>query len=37
MVSNSSKTPPYLPKCKTYENWLKLIKILHPFTDLLDK
>ena len=27
MASNSSKTPPSSSKCKTYEDWLKLIKI----------
>ena len=34
MVSNSSKTLPSLSKCKTYANWLKLIKILLKFSDL---
>ena len=37
MASNSSKTSPSLSKCKTYDDWLKLIKILHRFTDLPDK
>ena len=34
MALNSSKTPPYLSKCKTYEDWLKLIKIWWNFSDL---
>ena len=34
MVSNSSKTPPSLSKCKTYEDWLNLIKIWICFTEL---
>ena len=34
MASNNSKTPPSLSKCKTYEDWLKLIKIWCRFTDL---
>ena len=34
MTSNSSKTPPPLSKCKTYEGWLKLIKIWRCFTKL---
>ena len=34
MASNSSKTPPSLSKCKTYEDWLKLIKIWRSFTEL---
>ena len=34
MASNSSKTPPSLSKCKTYEDWLKLIKVWRRFTDL---
>ena len=35
MASYSSKTPPSLSKCKTYEDWLKLIKIWQKFSDLL--
>ena len=34
MASNSSKTPPSLSKCKTYEDWLELIKVWRHFTDL---
>ena len=34
MASNSSKTPPPLSKCKTYEDWLKLIKAWRCFIDL---
>ena len=34
MTSNSSKTPPPLSKCKTYEGWLKHIKIWRCFTKL---
>ena len=34
MASNSSKTLPSLSKCKTYEDWLKLIKVWRCFTDL---
>ena len=34
MASNSLKTPPSLSKCKTYEDWLKLIKIWRKFSDL---
>ena len=34
MASNSSKTSPSLSKCKTYEDWLKLIKVWRRFTDL---
>ena len=34
MASNNSKTPPSLSECKTYEDWLKLIKIWRQFTDL---
>ena len=28
MASNSSKTPFALSKCTTYDNWLKIIKVL---------
>ena len=34
MTSNSSKTPPPLSKCKTYEDWLKLIMEWRCFTNL---
>ena len=34
MASNSSKTPPSLWKCKTYEDLLKLIKIWQKLSDL---
>ena len=34
MTSNSSKTPSSLSKCKTYEDWLKLVKIWRKFSDL---
>ena len=34
MASNNSKTPPTLSKCKTHEDWLKLIKVQRHFTDL---
>ena len=35
MVSNSSsKTKPAVTKCKTYEDWLKLIKMWRSFTDI---
>ena len=34
MAWNSSKTLPSLSKGKTYEDWLKLIKIWRCFTDL---
>ena len=34
MASNSLKTPPSLSKYKTYEDWLKLIKIWRKFSDL---
>ena len=35
MASNSSfKTKPALTKCKTYEHWLKLIKLWRSFTDI---
>ena len=35
MASNtSSKTKPALTKCKTYEDWLKLIKLWRSFTDI---
>ena len=34
MASNSFKTPPFLSWCKTYEDWLKLIKIWRCFTEL---
>ena len=34
MAPNSSKIPPSLSKCKTYEDWLKLIKVWRRFTDL---
>ena len=34
MASNSSKTPPDLSKCKTYDNWLELIKVWRHFTDM---
>ena len=34
MGSNSSKTPPSLSKCKTYEDWHKLIKVWIRFMDL---
>ena len=34
MISNSSKTPPSLSKCKTYEDWLKLFKVWRCFTNL---
>ena len=34
MASNSSKTLPSLSKCKTYEDWLKLIKEWRHFTEL---
>ena len=31
MASNSSKTPPSLSKRKTYEDWLKVIKVWRRF------
>ena len=34
MASNSSKTPPSLSKCRTYEDWLKLIKVWRCITNL---
>ena len=34
MASNSSKMPLSLSKCKTYEDWLKLIKTWQKFSDL---
>ena len=34
MASNSFKTPLSLSKCKTYEDWLKLIKVWTRLTDL---
>ena len=34
MASNSSKIPPSLSKCKTYEDWLKLIKVWRHFTNI---
>ena len=34
MATNSSKTPSSLWKCKTYEDWLKLIKIWQKVSDL---
>ena len=34
MASNSSKMPLSLSKCKTYEDWLKLIKTWQNFFDL---
>ena len=34
MAWNSSKTLPSLSKGKTYEDWLKLIKVWRCFTDL---
>ena len=34
MSSSSSKSPPSLSKCKSYEDWLKLIKIWRRFTEL---
>ena len=34
MASNSSKTPPSLSKCKTYEDGLELIKVWRRFTNL---
>ena len=34
MASNSSKAPPSLSKCKTYEDWLKLTKVCRHFTVL---
>ena len=34
MASNSSKTPPSLSNCKTYENLLQLIQIWWYFTKL---
>ena len=37
MASNSSKTAPSLSKCKTYKDWLKLIKIWRCFTELPPK
>ena len=37
MALNSSKTPPSFSKCKTYEDWLKLIKIWTCFTELPGK
>ena len=33
MASIGTKTPPSLSKCKTYKDWLKLIKILRKFSD----
>ena len=34
MASSSSKTQPVLSKCKTYVDWLKLIKVCRCFTDI---
>ena len=34
MAPNSSKIPPSLSKCKTYEDWLKLIEVWRRFTHL---
>ena len=34
MASSSSKTPIYLCKYKTCEDWLKVIKVKRRFTDL---
>ena len=34
MASYSSKTPPSLSKCKTYEDWLKLLKIWRKISEL---
>ena len=34
MASNSFKTPLSLSKCKTYEDWLKLLKVWTRLTDL---
>ena len=34
MASNSSKTPPALSHSKSYENWLKLFRIWHMYTEL---
>ena len=34
MASNNSKTLPSLSKCKTYEDWLKIINIWWKFSDL---
>ena len=33
-MASTSKTPPFLSKCKTDEDWLKLIKIWRCFTEL---
>ena len=34
MASNSFKTSPSLFKCKTYEDWLEVIKVWRRSTDL---
>ena len=34
MASNSFKTSPSLLKCKTYEDWLEVIKVWRRSTDL---
>ena len=34
MASYSSKTPPSLSKCKTYEDWLKLLKTCRKISEL---
>ena len=37
MSSSNSKTPPALSQSKTYEDWLKLFKIWHMYTELPKK
>ena len=34
MSSNRSKNPPALSQCKTYDDWLKLVRVWRMFTDL---
>ena len=34
MAQSSNKAPPLLSKTKTYDDWLKLLRILRSFTDL---
>ena len=34
MSSSNSKQPPALSKCKTYDDWLKLVRVWKMFTDL---
>ena len=34
MATVSNKGPPLLSKCKSYEDWLKLMKIWRMYTDL---